>query len=435
MKVRSSAFWVGLVVAGIFASRAVSGISGGIAWIHGSRAAGNGYHDTAIPYLEKSVVGSNRYEALWLLAEVRLGLYDMLLGVPGSEAERSELLEKALSEYRRAADASPVSGWPLDGMAGAYFRMEEERRRTTVIDLSTLNLPPWDRIGRSGRVGFGMRRWAIEKEPGIYVFEDRLILRYLEFGLRSEAIAAMRDAARTQPDFWLHRDLHDLGDKELLSAFAASSEQALGKAPLLSRERHLFSLGKLFRRLGDTTKAEQYLRAALTEPTTALQHAEDAFHLALVLMDEGRYDEADSWLEQAAELDAFELAVYSNRAAIAEKQGDVEKAFDYYNRCRRLAPESLGFIFRFAQAAHLLGRFGAEEQALKSATHLGEENPAVWTKMVGYYLEAGDSVRAGRTWAKARDILGEDHPEVVQLSERIQGAEDGGAPLFPQKAP
>ncbi|MBD3868468.1 MAG: tetratricopeptide repeat protein [Acidobacteria bacterium] len=419
MNIRSLPFWIGLVLVALFGIRAVTGVMGGVAYAFGSAAAAQGYYDTALPHLEKAAVGINRYETLWLEAEVRIGLYDMLQQVPDSDEEQTMLLEQALDGYRAAATSCPVSGWSWQGMSEVYFRLEERRRAGETPDLALLSRPAWDRVGEEGRTAFGFLRWAIDKEAGVYTFRDRLVTRSIQYGLDEDAAVALADTAVQQPDFWQHADLQTLDDPDMLRQFAQSSEGALEDAPLITRERHLFSLGKLYHRLGDLVRAESLFRSAREEPSTALHAAEVAFHLALVLKEQQRYDDALLFFEEAALSEAFQFAVYSNRAEIASSRGEWEVAFDYLNRCRRMAPRSTRFALAFAKAAERVERTEAAEQSLKWAALIDPKNTAVWSDLVDFYLKSGDLAAVRTTLRDAGDELGPDNPELLQLSGKL----------------
>ena len=419
MKIRSLPFWIGFTLTALFGVRAVTGVAGGLAFARGSAAASQGYYDTALPLLRRAAVGINRYEALWLEAEVRLGLYDMLQQVPDTDEEQVTILQQAMDGFLAAADSCPVSGWSWQGMSEVLFRLEERRRATEPRDLALLSRPAFERLGTEGRTAFGFLRWAILKEPGVYTFRDSLVVRSVQFGLDDDAAKAMADAATHQPDFFRHDDLQNLESPELLLTFARSSEAALDDAPLLSRERHLFSLGRLYHRLGDPVRAEALFRSALAEPSTALHQAEDAFHLALVLKDQDRFDEAVVYLEEAALQETFQFAVFSNLAEIARKRGDLELAFDYYNRCRRMAPGSSRFALAFAAVAVQLDRRDAAEQSYKWATAMDPKNAVVWSELVDFYLAAGDLAAVRSTIQEAADMLEPDDPILLQLSARL----------------
>lgn len=419
MNIRSVPFWIGFALVALFGIRAVTGVVGGVAYARGSAAAALGYYDTALPFLKKAAVGINRYEAQWLEAEVRLGLYDMLQQVPDSDEEQAMLLDQAMDGYRAAADSCPVSGWSWQGMSEVYFRREELRSAGLTPDLANLTRPAWERIGEDGRLAFGFLRWAIAKEAGIYTFRDRLVIRSIQYGLDEDAAGVLTDTALHQPDFWQHPDLQELDDPELLWRFAESSEAALEDAPLISRERHLFSLGKLYHRLGDLDKAETMFRSARDEPSTALHAAEAAFQLGLILKEQGLYDDALVYLEEAALNDAFQFAVYSNQAEIATSRGEWELAFDYLNRCRRMAPRSTRFALAFARAAIRIDRLEAAEQSLKWACLIDPDNTAAWSDLVDFYLNTGDLAAARATLRDAGDELEPDHPELLRLSGKL----------------
>ena len=103
---RRRSFWVAAAVLLLYAARAVSGLLGGAAYARGASLAAEGYYDQAIPLLERGAVGENRFEALWLLGEVRLGLWMLMEAADDPLEDRMAVLGQSISDYLRASRES-----------------------------------------------------------------------------------------------------------------------------------------------------------------------------------------------------------------------------------------------------------------------------------------------------------------------------------------
>ena len=82
-------FWVALLLVSVYAVRAAFGLWGGVAYSKGRRLAALAKFERALPLLERSAVGQDRAAALWLTAQVRLGVWhDRLAAQQSPESMR-----------------------------------------------------------------------------------------------------------------------------------------------------------------------------------------------------------------------------------------------------------------------------------------------------------------------------------------------------------
>jgi len=372
----------------LYGAWAARGIVGGAAYARGKPLASEGRYEEALPLLERAGSVPRRLETCWLRGEVRLGRFDRLEPDRRRGKDGILLLESAAEDLLEAASACPASGWPWSGLAETYERLEREGSGRRSFDLSLLEKGPWARVGRPGRVAVGLARIAIEKEPQVAAHHDRHALILYRLGLETEALEAVRAAARALPLF----DEHSFSKlepfpREFLEAFAEESRKAIGKAPLLSRERHYLGLGQLERRLGRLDRAEADLRAALEEPADSLRRAEDYFHLAMVLSDQRKWEEADRAYERAAEAPVFRPASALARARIAEELGRPERALDWLAEARRLRPADPDLVLAHARLARRLGRFEEAIEAYRWAVVLAPGRREVRLELARTELE------------------------------------------------
>lgn len=428
---RASPLWtaVGVVLATIFVARAAAGVRASLAYARGSRGFEQGAYEGAIAPLDVGAIGASRVEGLWLGGEARLGVWDTLPADQRDGARGKDLLNGAASKLLAGRAASPASPWFEASLAGVYARREGARRARAAIDLSLLDRGPWAFVGDDGRTAIGLVRGAILLEPNTVEFRDQLVMVLLANGLKDEAFSAVEDSARVVPDFGAHPGLsYEALPREVVEHFWSVSRTVTpDQVPLASHERHLLSLGILGRRLGHLDEAEADLRAALAAPGTEFFHAEDAFHLALVLVDRGRADEAIPYLNRANAFDVFGPAVATTRARIAESRGDVAGALDRLHDARRLAPRDLGILLDFARVAEKLEAWDQAEEALRWARVVHPTDPAPDRAMIELSLRRGEPGKAREAVDHLRALVGPTD-EVAELERRVTSALDHTKP-------
>lgn len=424
---RRRSFWLAAVVLLVFGARALIGLVGGSAYARGAVLAAEGYYDEAIPLLERGAVGENRFEALWLLAEVRLGLWLQMEAAAEPGDGRGVVLRESASDYLRAARVSPAAGWSWAGLGNLFNRVEQSERENRVYDLSALSGSPWSRVGEPGRLAVGMLRTAISLEPRSHVYHDWLVLSFLRMGLEQESAEEIRRSAAVHPSFDAHAvlGLASLPDS-LLREFAESSRVAEDEATLLSGERHLFSLGKLYHRLGRTAEAEDLLNRAANQPARSLHRAEIQYHLAHVLFDQGRHEEAGAALDLAEEEPVFEAGSCRLRARIALEQGNPEEALRQIQRARKMEPGNLGLCLTYARIAREQGRIDEALEALRWAIIIHPRNQIPRVELARMLLHSGDLVGAQSVLQRAFLVLDET-AELTRLETEL--VKRGGSPV------
>ena len=412
--------------------RAALGVAGGVAFARGTPLAWRGRLAEALPLLERGAIGESRFDALWLAAEVRLGLWDALNPRERRAPDGLALLQEARRGYLEAMAACPASGWPWAGLAQAYDRSQQVAHAIAPPDLGRVDLGPWAFVDREGRIALGLTRIAIEREPRLYQHRDQLVRQWLGYGLRDEARVALRESAAIQPLFDAHQTLglEDLAP-ELIGEFADASEAALGQTPLLSRERHLMALARLRYRLREFDAAERAVRRALDEPAAELERAEQAYWLAQILVELGREGEAAPYLETAAREPVFGPGLAVLRAGIAERAGRLEEALADLAEARRLDPGNLSVVMRYARIAHRLGQPSRVDEALDWAeiTHPGSLTP--YLERAEYAIASGELLDARRS-LDAAAAIDPQSPAVARLraaweEARERAASGGGA--------
>lgn len=422
MAPRALRIGLGAALVVVYGARAVTGLTGGLAFAEGARLAARGSLEAALPPLSSAAVGINRYEAAWLTGEVRLGIWDALPPERREGKAGIALLAGAASAYLDAGVSRPVSSWHLAGLAETYRRVENLARATRAVPLERLAAGPWSRVGRPGRVAAGLCGALAERQPSGYAFQDDCGSMLMDWGLEREALEAWLGSVRAQPDLRQHELLtRDRLPAAVMRALIDASRSQLGRAPLLPLERHLFALGQFERAAGNLAQAERDLRRALEEPSDRIRRAEVWFHLGLVLEDLRRYDDAEPAMAHALDAEVFRPAVFEARARFARARGDADGELRWLGELRAGAPTELARVLRFAEAALRLGRPEEAEEAARWGCRLAPTDPAPREALVEALLARGDTVGARQVWAEYTRGAGETEASRRMLA-RIESA-------------
>lgn len=393
-----AAVLTGALLAGLFTTRAVTGVVAASAyrrtWV---RDAGAGQADPG-PLFDRAAVGANRAEALWRAGRSRLAAWRRL-PLPERNGSRGvEALRAAAARFLEERVVTPGSVWSITGLADVYACRESMARAERSTDLALLERGPWALMGDDGRVAIGLTRAAIDREPSSFDLRDRLVLLLEENGLHEDALRAMEESARVLPDFNAHPDFTvESLPRDLVETFWRTSRALRPEdAPLLRRDRYLLSLGQLGRRLGHLDEAEHDLRTALNTPGNTVAAAEDAFHLALVLIDLGRLDEAETMLARAVRDPLFGPNVAVTRARIAERRERWAEALDQLRELRRFEPRTLWVLLDFARVAQKSASWDQAEEALRWAIVVHPDEPVAHRALVDMFLAKADKEGARR---------------------------------------
>jgi tetratricopeptide (TPR) repeat protein len=386
----------GVLVAGAFVARAVPGVPAAWAQRQGRILEAKKEYLAAIPLIDRGDVFVDRADSLWRSARARVKYWYTLPEADRNGPRGDETLREAARYFLRARVSAPAASWLTGALGYVYICREKVSRSHRTLNLAELEGGPWHLVGDDGRIAIGLSRAAIVGEPNGFESYDELVFLLESYGLREEAMRAIAEAAQVLPEFDAHDEFgFDTLPRELIEAFWRAS-RALGAAdaPFQLRERHLLSLGLLGRQLGHFAEAEADLRAALKAPGTSLAHAEDAFHLAQVLIDVGRLDEAEAFLAVAAREPVFGPGVAESRARIAVLQERWPDALEQLRDARRFNPRDVPLLLQFSAIAQKAGEWNEAHEALRWAILVHPEDPAPRRATVELFLAEGERERA-----------------------------------------
>ena len=409
------------VLAGVYLIRAASGVWAQGAYQRGLGEVADGRYRDAVESLTQAMRGGGAsVEAIWSCGDARLNMHDLLERDAATAAQARPLLAESARDFLEGLAIVPASGWYYDGLSGVYLRRERAARAARTLDFSVIaTAAPWSLVGDDGRVALGLLRLAIDRAGATAPFRDDLVLALAENGLMDEAKAAVGESAKVLPDFAAHDAFAgDALSPELLEAFYRVSRASVGAAPLQDRERQLLGLSRLGRRLGHAAEAEADFRAALAAPATSLAHAEDAYHLAMMLIDLGRPDDAAAPLSAAEREPVFVSNVLQARGRIAENRGRLDEALRLYDQARRMEPRRVDMWLGYADVARRLGKTAQAGEALRWVIIIAPRDPLPRVRLAELYIGARDRLTAATVIAELRGIVG-DSADVVRLEKAL----------------
>ena len=419
----------GLAIAGVFVVRAVIGVPAALAYNAGRVLRHENQFEAAGPLLDRGIAGGERTETLWRAGRARLSLWETLSNEKKVGPVGDQVLRVAAHRFLEGRRASPASALFISGLAAVYGDRESIARSRRLTDLSALSSGPWALLGDDGRIAIGLIRAAIERSPNSYEFRDQLVVYLLSFGFHEEALAAIEDSAKVLPDFRAHPSFSATGLARDLQERFWSTSRSLGPrdTPLMPFAMVLLSAGQMGHRLGHLAEAEQDYRKAMTMPVSSLMRAEQQFYLGHVLIDAGRFAEAEELFTLALREPSFGAGVAEARARIAEKQGRWADALEHIRELRRLLPRDVGVLLRFAGIARKAGTEDQAEEALRWAILVAPDQPSPRLALVELLHARKERHLAARALDDYIRSFGRT-PEAIRWEEALAAPLDPAAP-------
>jgi len=292
--------------------------------------------------------------------------YEELAGI----SNRSDLVDKAIAEYKAAMAADPDSLFLRTQLAELYYRA--------------------DRIGDAVR----------EAQAVLQVNPDEV------------------DAHRLLAGIYLH----SLGDNEA----AANSEETIRKAvtefEAVTRldpkdTDSLIALGRLYRVTNQNSKAEEAFRKALgADPGSkpALSY------LAQLYLDQGNYADAIATLERIPPADMDPSALVMLGQAYLENR-DYDKAVDAYNQALEQDPENQELRQYYAEALLNAGKNNEARAEFQKILRTDPNDGAAWLRLGHLDRVEGKFDEGREELAKAQTLL-PDNAEVAYEQATLEEA-------------
>jgi len=364
-------------------------------------------------------------------------MYEELVTMYG----RSDLVNKAIDEYRQAIDADPDSEYLTAGLAELYAKTGRIRdavmEAQDIIKRDPNNLEAHKLLGRiylrsmgdiqSGSQNQNVIKLAIEqyeeilkleKDPDNLV-EDHLLLGRL-YRLNNDLTKAeneFKTAVKLQPDsedavttlVYLYNEEGD----------SSHAIEALNSVPETSRSAKLYSaMGYTYEQQKDYKKAIEAYRHAIELDRDNL----DAIRgLAQNLQNDGQTQAALDQYKIIADANPEDAQTYLRMAEIYKKGGRFDEALDNLKKAQAIVQDSVEVPYEMASIYQAQGRYEDAAQSLKDLlaktekadgnyTQSDKNNRAVFLERLGSnYRDMGNNQLAVETFRKMLALGGDDN--------------------------
>ena len=406
---------------GTYGFRAVHGVPAGLALDKGHLFRNQSNQAAAAPLIEAGVLGGNTRRALIMSGEVHLNEWDRQVRKRGPlGADPNELLLAARS-FLACRCESPASHQVWQGLGEVYDSVEWIGRERRALRPFAPPDSPWERVGRPGRAAIGLLRTAVDLAPNWFRTRDALALVLWNYALEGLAREAVRESARALPTYYRHPYRRYALPRWFAEEFADASREVLGQVPLYPLNDQLLELGKLERSLGEDERAAADLRRVVEAGGDPLRVGEASFQLGGTLLDLGQLEEAERYLDAAAEHPVFRPSALRALARLAERLGNQARALELLRRLRREVPDELWPCLEFADLARRMENWPAAIEALRWAKLKHADEPAPYVALAEVYLQQSDVAAAAAVAAELERAVGSDAPELAELKKKLAG--------------
>ena|SRR2546426_3198030 len=272
--------------------------------------------------------------------------------------------------------------WSLS--SDVYLHEAHQRRRTTVLDLTTFSENPEENLMPEEKQALESLENAARLEPLNYIYQDLLVDMYRDFGEPNEAAEACRRAVRAFPELNSHTYLFraDLS-ADILEAAVAGFEDALREDSLVPRVAILCEAGKLLAWHGQDARAEGYfLKALETDPN----HYDTLLQIGMVRVRRKDYGRAVEALRRASVLLPEDPSADYYAGVAHMESGQTDLAVADFQQSLERQPGEIKFFHALGAALETGGRFKEAERQFAAAANLHPETAEAWSALLGFQL-------------------------------------------------
>jgi len=167
----------------------------------------------------------------------------------------------------------------------------------------------------------------------------------------------------------------------------------------------------------------------------AAQSAETApllFNLAVVLENQGRYEDAMERYRRCLELNRGYYVARANLARLLHLTGNSQEAAREYALVQQVAPDHLNSAIGLGESFRALGMLDQAEAAYRRATDIDARAAGAWNGLGSVYLLRGDHREAERAFRRTAEIDPDNLPVQANLGMAIffQGRLDDARAVF-----
>ena len=177
----------------------------------------------------------------------------------------------------------------------------------------------------------------------------------------------------------------------------------------------------------DFRSQEELPEAAQTAQTAPL-----LFNLAVVLENQGRYEEAMERYRRCVELDPGYWVARANLGRLLRMAGRPKEAADQYAQVLQLAPDHLNSAIGLGESLRELGILDQAQAALERAVALDDQSPAAWNALGSLFLVQRRMDEAERAFQRTVELDPENIAVQANLGMSVffQGKFDQATTVF-----
>jgi tetratricopeptide (TPR) repeat protein len=156
------------------------------------------------------------------------------------------------------------------------------------------------------------------------------------------------------------------------------------------------------------------------------------FNLAVVLENQGRYEDAMERYRRCLELNPGYHVARANLARLLHLTGDPQEAAAEYAMVLQVAPDHLNSAIGLGKSFRELGMLDQAEAAFRRATGIDAGSPGAWNGLGAVYMISGNHREAERAFRRTAEIDPENLPVQANLGMALffQGRLDEAQTVF-----
>lgn len=320
--------------------------------------------------------------------------------IPVEQVER--LASQAARYYLGAIRVSPPNAWSFAGLGGMAGTLKARRGQAMETDLASLSPDPLENLRPADRLHEAALVKAVQLEPRNYYYRDFLGDFYWMHGFRERALEHFRIAARLQPVLDRHYYLGYLisVSPEVLLAVETGVRESLAQ-PQTEAPRediHRF-LAAVYTQLGRYEDARSSLEAAAE--TSQYPHMIE-FQIARVLVAEGNEPAALEAYRRALEIDPSYHAAWIQMGELLSRMNRDEEAIDALKRARGLRPTDYQPAWALARAFERVERLDEAAETLEALVELHPSRRDPYFRLITVYdnqQKTSEALRVSRQLA------------------------------------
>jgi len=341
-------------------------------------------------------------------------------------------LERAESDLRSFQNAAPGSA-DANLLLGAILLRKDDAAAALPLLRSAADAAPEDsralglyanallKTGAFTQAAEAFQK-AAELAPDTAASHTGLAVSRLALGDTDQAVKALSDAVDLQPSaegptIFLVLTLLRQGRHDDALSVLDDIEANLPNDPLVQNLRAVVQLSRK-----DVASAEAHLRAAIDiDP----EFHPAVLNLALILMAQGRLDEAEALYLGALGEGSMAARVLTGLADVALRQNRVEDAAVWLNRAREANTADLASRVRLLDVYPRLGQIGKMQEVLREVRGLGGERPVALRAEGQAYLGVGEPANAVPPLRRLVEVTGGRPQDRLLLAHALVASNDG----------